>query len=48
MLGTATGPVLAGTEIHLLEVLGWTGLFASTILLLRVLLDALRTDTRAR
>lgn len=44
MLATASGPLLAGTDIRLLEVLGWPGLFAGAILLLRVLLDALRTD----
>lgn len=44
MLGTETGPHLAGTEIRLLEVLGWVGLFAGTVLVLRVLLDVLRAD----
>jgi ubiquinone biosynthesis protein len=39
-----TGPVLAGTEIGLLEVLGWLGMFSGTVLLLRVLLEVLRPD----
>jgi hypothetical protein len=42
MLGTDTGPSIAGTDIRLLEVLGWAGLFAGLVLLLRVLLDVLR------
>jgi ubiquinone biosynthesis protein len=42
MLGTAAGPVLAGTEVRLLEVFGWFALFASAVLLLRVLLVVLR------
>jgi ubiquinone biosynthesis protein len=45
MLGTETGPLLAGTDVRLLEVLGWAGLFAGTVLLLRVLLAVLRTET---
>ena len=44
MLGTTTGPLLAGTQLRLLEVLGWIGLFASTVLLLRVLLGVLRSE----
>jgi ubiquinone biosynthesis protein len=44
LLGTDTGPTIAGTDIRLVEVLGWTGLFAGLILLLRVLLDLLRTN----
>ncbi len=44
MLGTSAGPVLAGTDIRLLEVLGWGGLFAGTVLVLRVLLAVLRSD----
>jgi ubiquinone biosynthesis protein len=46
MIGTPAGPVLAGTEVRLLEMLGWIALFAATVLLLRVLLDALRSDVR--
>lgn len=42
LLATPAGPVLAGTSIRLLEALGWLGLFAGTVLLLRVLLDVLR------
>ncbi len=44
MLGTPAGPVLAGSELRLLEVLGWLGLFASTVLLLRVLLAVLSAE----
>jgi ubiquinone biosynthesis protein len=46
MLGTDAGPALAGTQIRLVEVLGWTGLFAGLVLLLRVLLDVLRSESR--
>ncbi len=46
LLGTDTGPNVAGTDIRLVEVLGWTGLFAGLVLLLRVLLDVLRTNAR--
>jgi hypothetical protein len=42
MLGADAGPVMAGTSIRLLEILGWLGLFASTVLMLRVLLEILR------
>jgi ubiquinone biosynthesis protein len=48
MLGTTEGPTLAGTGIRLLEVLGWTGLFAAVVLILRVLLDVLRIEAGAR
>ncbi len=44
MLGTSAGPLLAGSDLRLLEVLGWLGLFASTVLLLRVLLAVLRAE----
>jgi ubiquinone biosynthesis protein len=44
MLGTATGPRFAGTDLRLLEVLGWFGLFGGTVLLLRVLLEVLRSE----
>jgi ubiquinone biosynthesis protein len=46
MLATDAGPVMAGTGIRLLEVLGWAGLFASSVLLLRVLLEVLRHPTQ--
>jgi len=46
MLATETGPVMAGTQIRLLEVLGWGGLFAGSVLLLRVLLEVLRHPHR--
>jgi ubiquinone biosynthesis protein len=46
MLGTEVGPALAGTEVRLLEVLGWFALFGSSVLLLRVLLDVLRSEAR--
>jgi ubiquinone biosynthesis protein len=48
MLGTEAGPVLAGSEVRLLEVLGWLGLFGASVLLLRVLLDVLRSEAAAR
>jgi ubiquinone biosynthesis protein len=47
MLGTTAGPTLAGTGVRLLEVLGWIGLFAGTVLILRVLLAVLRSDRAA-
>ncbi|WP_165491971.1 ABC1 kinase family protein [Egibacter rhizosphaerae] len=46
MLGTEVGPELAGADVRLIEVLGWTGLFAGTVLMLRVLLDVLRAEPR--
>jgi ubiquinone biosynthesis protein len=46
MLGIESGPELAGSEVRLLEVLGWFGLFAAVVLLLRVLLDVLRSEVR--
>lgn len=46
MLGTDAGPTLAG-GVRLLEVLGWAGLFAGAVLVLRVLLDVLRSEVRA-
>jgi ubiquinone biosynthesis protein len=46
LLSAEAGPVLAGTEVRLLEVLGWLGMFAGTVLLLRVLLEVLRPDPR--
>lgn len=48
MLGIEAGPVLVALDVRLLEVLGWFGLFAGTVLVLRVLLDVLRTETRER
>lgn len=48
MLGTEAGPELAGARVRLLEVLGWIGLFAGTVLLLRVLLAALRSEVADR
>jgi ubiquinone biosynthesis protein len=48
MLGTDAGPALAGTEVRLLEVLGWFGLFGASILLLRVLLEVLRSEAGDR
>jgi len=44
MLGTTAGPTFAGTDLRLLEVLGWIALFAGTVLVLRVLLAVLRSD----
>jgi ubiquinone biosynthesis protein len=48
MLATETGPVLAGTQLRLLEVLGWGGLFTGSVLALRVLLEVLRHPHRER
>ncbi len=48
MLAIEAGPVLAGTDLRLLEVLGWAGLFGATVLLLRVLLEVLRPPPRDR
>jgi ubiquinone biosynthesis protein len=47
LLGTEAGPVLAGGDTRLVEVLGWLGLFAGTVLLMRVLLEVLRSQYRA-
>jgi len=44
MLAIDVGPVLAVGDLRFLEVLGWTGLFLAVVLLLRVLLDILRTE----
>jgi ubiquinone biosynthesis protein len=46
MMTAETGPVLAGTDVRLLETLGWLGLFGATVLLLRVLLEILRPEAR--
>lgn len=48
MLAIDAGPVLAGTDLRLLEILGWTGLFGATVLLLRVLLEVLRPPPRGQ
>jgi ubiquinone biosynthesis protein len=48
LLGTAAGPDLAGSGVRLLEVLGWLGLFGASVLLLRVLLDVLRSEAADR
>lgn len=48
MLGVDAGPGMAGTPVQLLEALGWLGLFASTVLMLRVLLEILRPAPRDR
>ncbi len=48
MLSIDAGPELAGTSVQLPEVLGWLGLFASTVLMLRVLLQLLRPDRGER
>lgn len=42
MLAIDSGPVLVGTTVRLLEAIGWGGLFAASVLLLRVLLEVLR------
>jgi hypothetical protein len=36
MISADASPLLAGSQIRLLEVLGWFGLFGGTVLLLRV------------
>ena len=46
MVTAEAGPVLAGTEVRLLETLGWLGMFGATVLLLRVLLEILRPVSR--
>ncbi len=43
LLATEAGPLLAGGDIRLAEVLGWIGLFGASVLFLRVLLEVLRT-----
>lgn len=45
LLSTEGGPILGLVEVSLPEVLGWTGLTLAVILLLRVLLAVLRTET---
>lgn len=42
MLTADSGPTLAGSRLPLLHVLGWFGLFSSSVLILRVLLEVLR------
>jgi ubiquinone biosynthesis protein len=44
LFAVEAGPVVAGTDLRLLEVTAWGGLFGSAILLLRVLLQVLRTQ----
>jgi ubiquinone biosynthesis protein len=46
MISADASPLLAGTQVRLLEVLGWLGLFGGTVLLLRVLLEVLRPPPR--
>jgi ubiquinone biosynthesis protein len=48
MLAVDAGPLLAGTEVRLLEALGWVGLFGASVLLLRTLLEILRPPPRDR
>lgn len=48
MIGTDAGPHIAGTDVRLVEVLGWVALFAASVLLLRVLLQVLRHDSPGR
>lgn len=47
LLATDAGPVLAGGDMRLVEVLGWVGLFGSAILFLRVLLQVVRPQDPA-
>jgi ubiquinone biosynthesis protein len=42
LLATDAGPVLAGSDIRLLEAIGWLGLFGSAVLFLRILLEVMR------
>ena len=44
LLGVSTGPSLIGTEVTFTEVAGWTGLTFSLVLLLRVLLEVVRSE----
>ncbi|HSK24571.1 MAG TPA: AarF/UbiB family protein [Egicoccus sp.] len=46
MLAIDAGPVVAGTAIRLLEVFAWGGLFGSSVLLLRVLLQVIHASAR--
>lgn len=48
MLGSDSGPLLGGSGVRLLEVLGWFGLFVGTTLLLRVVLQVLRAEAARR
>ena len=48
MLGTADGPMLDVMDVALLDVLGWFGLFAGVVLILRVVLAALRDERPPR
>jgi hypothetical protein len=40
------GPVLADGQTRLVEVIGWLGLFAGTVLLMQVLLEVPRSQYR--
>jgi ubiquinone biosynthesis protein len=42
LMNTEAGPVIETSGFYLSELFGWVGLFAGTVLVLRVLLDALR------
>jgi hypothetical protein len=46
LLALEVGPVVAGTQLRLLEVFGWFGLFATSVLILRVLLEVFRPVRR--
>jgi len=48
LLSTPGGPALRLVDTSLFEMLGWTGLTLAVILLLRVLLAVLRTDSTSR
>jgi ubiquinone biosynthesis protein len=45
LITTEAGPEIETSEFHLSELFGWVGLFAGTVLVLRVLLEALRPTT---
>jgi hypothetical protein len=48
LLSTPGGPALGLVDTSLFEMLGWTGLTLAVILLLRVLLAVLRTESTSR
>jgi ubiquinone biosynthesis protein len=48
LFAVEAGPVVAGSDLRLLEIVAWSGLFGSAILLLRVLLQTLRAETAER
>ena len=47
LMNTEAGPQIETSGFYLSELFGWVGLFAGTVLVLRVLLDALRPSVSA-